>query len=249
MPTIEENLNAWSQYNWPDGGDEWSQAWGGTDYLWYGTIFPRLQYFLPTSYILEIAPGFGRMTNYLRKYCEKLIVVDLTEKCINACKERFATDTHIHYHVNDGKSLSMIPDKSIDFIFSWDSLVHAEADAIEGYINEFPRILKPNGFGFIHHSNIGSYVLNDKLSVENPHWRGLSVSAELFNNLCIKSGMSCISQEIVNWGGAILNDCFSVFTNKNSINSSTNIRENTNFMDEATRLKEISAQYSHNKNL
>ncbi len=144
MPTIEENLNAWSQYNWPDGGDEWSQAWGGTDYLWYGTIFPRLQYFLPTSYILEIAPGFGRMTNYLRKYCEKLIVVDLTEKCINACKERFATDTHIHYHVNDGKSLSMIPDKSIDFIFSWDSLVHAEADAIEGYINEFPSMTLRN---------------------------------------------------------------------------------------------------------
>ncbi len=30
MPTIELNRNLWgSNYEWPQGGDEWSQDWGG----------------------------------------------------------------------------------------------------------------------------------------------------------------------------------------------------------------------------
>ena len=30
MGTVEENLKVWDQtYNWHEGGDEWSEAWGG----------------------------------------------------------------------------------------------------------------------------------------------------------------------------------------------------------------------------
>jgi len=242
MPTVKENLDFWSNYYWTESGDEWSEAWGNSDYVWYGTILPRLQYLLPASSILEIAPGFGRMTNYLRKYCDKLTVVDLAEKCIDACKNRFATDKHINYFVNDGKSLAMIPDKSINFIFSWDSLVHAEIDAVSSYIKEFSRILKPGGIGFIHHSNMGTYLVDDKLTVDNPHWRASNVSAKIFNELCLKYKIPCISQEIINWGGNILNDCFSLFINNKSFKPSI-IRENNNFMDEIARLKNLFELY------
>ena len=85
-------------------------------------------------------------------------MVDLTERCIEACKERFSADSHITYYVNDGKSLAMIPDDSVDFVFSFDALVHVEADVIKAYLSQLALQLKPDGVGFIHHSNIGAYV-------------------------------------------------------------------------------------------
>src|SRR5207253_469039 len=158
MPSVEENLSTWDRsYDWTQGGDEWSSAWGGAEAEWFGTILPRIHSFIPAGTVLEIAPGYGRWTHYLKDSCEKLILVDLAERCIDACKQRFASSSHITYHVNDGKSLEMIADNSIDFVFSFDSLVHAEADVLEAYLSQLAKKLKPNGVGFIHHSNLGMY--------------------------------------------------------------------------------------------
>jgi hypothetical protein len=59
--------------------------------------------------------------------------------------------------VNDGKSLAMVEDRSVDFAFSFDSLVHVEADVIAAYLNQLGKKLKPGGFAFFHHSNLESY--------------------------------------------------------------------------------------------
>lgn len=60
-------------------------------------------------------------------------------------------------YVNDGKSLAMVEDRSVDFAFSFDSLVHVEADVIAAYLNQLGKKLKPGGFTFLHHSNLESY--------------------------------------------------------------------------------------------
>ena len=61
----------------------------------------------------------------MKNLCDSLIIVDLAESCIEACKTRFQSEENFQYFVNDGKSLEMINDSSVDFIFSFDSLVHA----------------------------------------------------------------------------------------------------------------------------
>jgi hypothetical protein len=106
---------------------------------------------------LEIGPGFGRWSEFLADHCEKLILVDLSAKCIDACKKRFAGNPRISYYVHDGSSLEMIPDDSIDFVFSFDSLVHVEDDVIKKYIGQLSKKLSQNGVGIIHHSNLGEY--------------------------------------------------------------------------------------------
>src|SRR6266478_5857216 len=108
------------KYDWKQAGEEWSEPWGASEAQWNGTIFPRIRDCVPTGTILEIAPGFGRWTHFLKDLCQQLVVVDLSTKCIEACQARFADCTHITYHVNDGKSLAMIADESIDFVFSFD---------------------------------------------------------------------------------------------------------------------------------
>ncbi|MDJ1169515.1 class I SAM-dependent methyltransferase [Roseofilum sp. BLCC_M154] len=247
MPTVEYNLEFWSNYSWSDQGDEWSHAWGGTEFLWWGTLYPRIQAFIPTGSILEIAPGYGRFTTYFKDYCQELTIVDLAEPCIEICQKRFANYSHIKYYVNDGKSLDMIPDQSIDFVFSFDSLVHAESDVIEAYLMQLGRKLKPNGAGFFHHSNIGHFKdSSGNLPFPNPHMRAESMTARLFDEYAHKAGLQCLSQEWINWGDQddILKDCLSTFKVKDpQWNQHNRVLKNPHFMEEARRLQDISVLY------
>jgi ubiquinone/menaquinone biosynthesis C-methylase UbiE len=250
MPTIEENSSCWNDnYEWSKAGAEWSQAWGGPEPQWFGAILPRIHAFMPAETILEIAPGFGRWTDFLKDQCKRLIVVDLSERCIEMCKRRFAGRSHIEYHVNDGKSLQFIQAQSIDFAFSFDSLVHAEVDVIRAYLTQLATKLKPNGISFFHHSNMGSYVdpVTKELpaGLDNSHWRATSVSGKLFEDCCEAVGLNCISQERVNWGAPNLNDAFSVFARKGSVWSRPNrILDNPKFMDEVNSISSIASLYS-----
>lgn len=158
MPTVEQNLSWWGKPSgWIDDGDRWSERWGGTDLEWWASIFPRVRNFLPASTILEIAPGFGRWSQFLKGFCDQFISVDLSPACVERCKKRFASDPHVRCYVNDGKSLPMVEDRSVDFAFTFDSLPHVEADVIAAYLKELGKKLKIGGFGFIHHSNLASY--------------------------------------------------------------------------------------------
>jgi 2-polyprenyl-3-methyl-5-hydroxy-6-metoxy-1,4-benzoquinol methylase len=247
MGTIEQNVKQWSSVEWAEGGDEWSECWGGTENLWHGTILPRIKAFVPTGRILEIAPGYGRCTQYLQVLCKDLAVVDVTEKCIKACQKRFESFSHIKYFVNDGKSLSMIEDDSLDFVISWDSLVHVEKDVISAYLEQLSLKLKPSGFGFIHHSNIGFYrnPITRRLSVKNKHWRAESMTAKLFRKFCKNFGLTCVSQEILAWGDVVLNDCFSLFKRAgHASRSEAVVWENPGFMREAENIKKISEIYN-----
>jgi hypothetical protein len=109
---------------------------GNVGGAWEHAILPRIRDHLPTQTILEIAPGFGRWTHYLKDYCRELWIVDRIGECIEACRQRFASDSHVHCYLNDGRSLPMIPDASVDFVFSFDSLVYTKRDVVEAYLRE-----------------------------------------------------------------------------------------------------------------
>src|SRR5438105_2560990 len=96
------------KYDWREAGEEWSAPWGSSAAQWTGTIFPRIRNCLPTGTILEIAPGFGRWTHYLKDYCEQLWIVDRSSECIEACRRRVTADSHVRCYPNDGRSLSLL---------------------------------------------------------------------------------------------------------------------------------------------
>ena len=211
---VSDNLAVWNGgYEWPLAGDEWSEAWGGPSHQWWQTLFPRLQGYVPAERILEIAPGYGRWTHFLKDLCDEMVIVDLSQECIDHCGRRFAEDDHITAHVNDGKSLAMVEDGSIDLVFSFDSLVHVEHDVIDAYLSQLATKLTPNGIGFIHHSNMGMYGPSE-CEHRNQHWRGGSVSAQSFGATAHRHGLRCLSQEMLVWGAedTLLNDCISIFT-------------------------------------
>jgi SAM-dependent methyltransferase len=234
MPTLDENKRRWSDsYAWADAGEEWSGAWGGSEAQWFGSIFPRLHAFVPVETVLEIAPGFGRWTRFLRLLCDRLVLVDLSERCIEACRARFGEDESMAYHVNDGRSLEMVADASIDLAFSFDSLVHAEVDVIESYIAQLRHKLTADGIAFLHHSNFAAF----HGELENRHWRSESVSGEIVCATAERESMAVVSQERINWGRKELSDCITVLTPTGSHwERPPRIVENPGFMAEAVQI-------------
>jgi len=249
MATVTENDKFWGQdYNWPSAGDEWSELWGSAQAQWAGTLFPRIFPFLHGRF-LEIAPGHGRWTQFLAERCESLIGIDLAQSCVEHCRKRFAGLPHIEFHANDGMVFPMVGGGSIDFAFSFDSLVHAESDVIQSYVKELARVLKPGAAAFLHHSNLGGVrrSLWDKVKRRisgqpyHQHWRALTVSAAQVREFTERCGMSCIQQELVPWGMGwpLLIDCMTTVVNRPGVPCV--VFENHRFMQEAAAIKRISS--------
>ena len=217
MPSIDQNLDAWSRHNWEHGGDEWSAGWGNVRMQWWGTLFPRIYPFLPAPTILEIAPGHGRFTQFLLGQCRRFVGVDIAENCVEACHRRFAGAAHASFFVNDGRAFPTVHAGSVDFAFSFDSLVHVDPETMRAYCHELRRVLAPDGVAFLHHSNLGAYAATVDLSQpgHNPHWRDVTMSADRMLDGCRDAGLGCIAQELLVWGGVDtdpLSDCLSVLT-------------------------------------
>ena len=258
MATLEDNKNMWElDVVWKYGGEQWSMAWGGPRMQWYGSIMPRIHRYIPANTILEIGSGYGRFSQFLKDYAENLILVDISEKGIEACKSRFSDEKHIYCFVNDGKSLDMIHDNSVDFIFTHDALVFVEEDVMAEYIRQFAKKLTKDGVAFIHHSNLGAYWSFSNLShkttkllqkiniLEEDHWRARSVSAEKVKEMCHEFGLESITQEpVVYFTKKTFVDCYSVLVHKDSKwFQEPKIFRNRSFMKEAENLRRLSKYY------
>jgi SAM-dependent methyltransferase len=241
MGNVEFNSQYWDGlYNWTEAGEEWSVTWGGSRAQWLGSLYPRISTFLPSKAVLEIAPGFGRWTQFLLGACEKYQGVDLSQECVDACQKRFGHVSKASFVKNDGKSLECAKDGSVDFLFSFDSLVHATRDVLAAYIPEILRVLSPNGAAFIHHSNwleVGESLTND-------HGRGTDVSADLVSEMVSASDGQVLIREKITWGhGDACIDCLTLFRRQGS-ESEPVLIENHEFMLEARNIRKFQSPYS-----
>ena len=241
MPDFDWNEKYWGGvYDWSMRGEEWSEAWGTSEAQWFGSIFPRIHRFIPAPSILEIAPGFGRWTKFLLPTCQNYLGVDLSDECIEACKETFEYYDHAAFYKNDGRSLSFAPDNKYDLIFSFDSLVHVEMDILDMYISQSLQKLTENGVAFIHHSNL----LDFRDMPGYFHFRAPSVSAELVERSIRNNSGKILAQEQMNWGGDKLHDCLTLFSRAESkwTNNASYIK-NPKFMDEADIIRNVHKYY------
>lgn len=211
MPSVQDNIRRWKSKDWSARGVEWCAGFGGPERAWEHALRPRIEAFLPTGHILELGPGYGVWTDYLRPLSERMTLVDLAPNCIKFCKKRFGR-SNMAYHVNDGRSLAKVADETIDFVFSFNSLVHADGDVMEAYIRQLGRKMRPGAWGFIHHSNLGAYAAElAEIPRGDQHWRGRDMTAERFASACREAGLVCVLQELVPWGSHRFIDAISLF--------------------------------------
>lgn len=215
MPSVEANKNKWASHHWSGAGEEWSTLAGGSARWWHGILMPRLMPILaalpPKPNILEIAPGHGRWTQYLLPYASSLTAIDIDAGCLEACRKRFGK--RVHLVLGDGLTLGGPLERingPIDFCFSYDSLVHAEIDAMGSYIRELTRVLRPGGYAFLHHSNLAGC---DMPRGTPTHWRATSVDAKAIRERALSCDLEVPLQELCTKGGPkdrALIDCISV---------------------------------------
>ena len=155
--TIDQNHTRWNdKHEWSSDGDEWngSARFCGQPYeAWKDSLVETflLPHVTPESRTLEIAPGHGRWSTYLVDRAAHVDLVDLSESCIDFCRDKFADRTTVDYHVNDGSTLP-VESGSIDFVWSFDSFVHMAPDVIRTYLQEINRVLRPGGEAVLHHA-------------------------------------------------------------------------------------------------
>jgi hypothetical protein len=152
----------------------------------------------------------------------------------------------------------------VDFVFSFDSLVHADESVMDAYLSQFPRILKDDGVIVIHHSNLGEYrgrysrirrirrlegLLVRLGMLESAHWRDISVDAKRVEALSEKHGLKCISQELITWvNKRTFIDCVSTIVKRDSTRVRPNrVLRNAAFADEARNLRQLAQLYDVSK--
>lgn len=239
------NEQMWNEtYAWPDAGEEWSAAWGGSHAQWFATILPRIRQFLPCSTICEIGPGFGRWTKFLLPSCTSYVGVDLSDRCVTHCRSVFGTaGTFVR---NDGLRLDGVPDRSCDLVFSFDSLVHADASVMEAYVPQIVHKLRPLGVAFLHHSNLGMLAGRPHPEGGEPvhdRYRATDVSAERVRAWVGEHGGAIMRQEIVDWCGARFIDCFTLFSRAGDYTAPAAVVVNSDLEREARHAKEVLAPW------
>jgi hypothetical protein len=149
----------------------------------------------------------------------------------------------------------------VDFVFSYDSLVHVNAAVMDAYLGEISRVLSANGAAFLHHSNLGAYrsvlgAIRNRPRLQRKwvqltrfekdlHWRDPGVEAGAVESMAQRHGLQCIGQEIVPWGTKrVLLDCMSTLVRQGAPAARPNrVVVNRHFMQEAASQGRIAQLY------
>jgi SAM-dependent methyltransferase len=151
-------------------------------------------------------------------HCAQYIGVDIAERCVSYCRRTFGQlASKPRFLLGDGLSLASIADGSVSFVFTVDSLIHADRNCILAYAPEIHRVLEPGGHAFVHHSNLGEYVRNGMLQVANPNRRDSTLDAREAARIFSTAGLTLLVQETFQWcGGEAYSDCFTLMSKPSS---------------------------------
>ena len=146
------NYEYWQRWDWSRRGEEWTLSED-----WKRSLIDDVmrKHIKPGGTVVEIGPGAGRWTEALQTIAGRLIVVDLSDRCIELCRQRFSGASNIEFHVNDGRSLDAVASGSVDAVWSFDVFVHVAAPDVAAYVEAIARCLRPGGRAVIHHAGAG----------------------------------------------------------------------------------------------
>jgi SAM-dependent methyltransferase len=150
--SVNQNRLTWNNWNWNELGEEWTKSQGWKDKL----VTEIIQKLIPeNSSIIEIGPGGGRWSEHLLKKASVLDLVDISEKCLDLCRQRFGNNFSIRYNLINEVKFNFVESKSVDVVFSYDVFVHIDKAQITQYFTEFERVLKNTGRIILHYSKVG----------------------------------------------------------------------------------------------
>lgn len=145
--TPTDNRMWWNSHDWCALGEEWTPS-----VEWKRSVLDRFMvpYIPAGGAVLEIGPGAGRWTEVLARIATTLYVLDVAERPLSICKQRFREKANIEYLLGDGRTIA-IPDGTLDGVWSYDVFVHVNPSDAATYFSEIRRVLRPGSYAVIHH--------------------------------------------------------------------------------------------------
>ena len=128
--------------------------------------------------------------------------------------------------------------------------MHAEIDCLAAYAKELIRILEPGGYAFLHHSNLGEYVIGGELTVLSVGWRGRTDDSGNGTDIFCNFGFISIAHEKIQWVfDGPFSDCFTLVRKPRvhcfvEEQSAETVFYNARFSEEIAGAKLISARYT-----
>jgi hypothetical protein len=165
----------------------------------------------PVSFC-DFACGQGAIASHLAKSLagagydiKRALLIDTVDDNLDAARPRLEglNCGEVDTFVVNGNNFGGYGGEKVDFLYSWDAMVHFDLIDVVGYISTVSKVV--DGYCFFHHSNYGN-VTNDIR--DNPHWRNF-MTMDVFAQICTSSGLSVLKQEVFAWGEKDL-DCITV---------------------------------------
>lgn len=128
----------------------------------------------PNFVVLDLGCGIGRVEKFLAPHCKEIHGVDVSEKMLKLARKN-VTYENVYFHKNNGRDLSIFPDKKFDFVFSIAVLQHIEKEDAIFYLMEIYRVLKANGKAYLQFPNLlCDYNLRSFLDGCKQKYRGIA---------------------------------------------------------------------------
>ena len=167
------------------------------DIFWCdNSLFLKFFRKLDLSQVIELACGRGRHVPHYIDKAGTVTLVDILQENIDFCRKRFEDMENIAYYCNNGYNLEHLESNGYTALFCYDAMVHFELLDIYEYLKDIYRVLKPNGYALIHHSNNG----NDyKASFANQYNGRSFMTKDVFAYLAYRAGFSVVEQQVIDW--------------------------------------------------
>ena len=98
---------------------------------------------------LDFGCGVGRLSQALTAYADEVIGVDIAPSMLETARELDRSPGNVRFVLNDGADLSQFADGHFDLVYSALVLQHLPRPAVDGYLAEFLRVLRPGGVAVV----------------------------------------------------------------------------------------------------
>jgi cyclopropane fatty-acyl-phospholipid synthase-like methyltransferase len=100
--------------------------------------------------VVDFGCGPGYLARHVCQHVNRILAIDVSEGVL-ACARELNHSPNIEYIANQRPNLrGMIPDSSVNLVYSVAVIQHLERLSVRGFLCEFRRILAPGGTAICH---------------------------------------------------------------------------------------------------
>jgi 2-polyprenyl-3-methyl-5-hydroxy-6-metoxy-1,4-benzoquinol methylase len=163
---VEALRETWSRYpaEWQKdpslnlGYQTLGEEWGGPAFADH-VVDVVAPYLGPDSDVLELGCGGGKFSQRLAPRCRSLLCTDISPSMIDhtqASLTDLGVADNVGFRVLNGIDFDGVASDSMDFIFSYDVLLHVQPQNVFSYLRDARRVLRDSGVFMLHQINLAS---------------------------------------------------------------------------------------------